>query len=626
MKKILWFIILIITGIFTVKAGTYYSEYGAYQLSHDYIEGTDTKEVNLIRYYNWYKKNRNLLDYELYDSSNTFDTADCYYTDLTAYSSFKPLEHESRFIESQDTYIYQIPNKVRYIHLTNLQGSYRSIRITELMVFINEIEIDYDYTCDGCWGEFDEHIHNGIWNENESYIANGGSLIIDLKKEYSITELNLVFYLFDMADTIKTYTIGFSINPQYVYAPKSYSLDFYVSTAAESKRLSHTIYDMDINQSLWTNRYITLDRLKNGYITEEIHTAYRYKELWCRKYLDEIIYSNIYSDIPVDDYDLKDEDDYLEYYKYRVRSKITIEDNIIINSKDQEIDEYIDTTDQYIIKGEINFEKNGHYPVTIETSYALIDRDVVVDILENDLSSFNDKINEVKNKFYLLKESFILDNINQEIDSFKKNIESLYELLDYLNLKEKEIYEYLKKCIEFNNEVNDLKTEYFSQEMDFNIADNLIKELVNEYDLKEQFLKEIKEKRFAVNKYINDYLTNISNIYYNKIKELENDQSLINESIKEVIDNEKAIKNFYEEEILKLKENNQELEDENKYLIDQLNNAREVSKEESFNSSNYLLRIGQNEESILILILLILLMIISLIIHKLRKKSSEKKN
>ena len=65
---------------------------------------------------------------------------------------------------------------------------------------------------------------------------------------------------------------------------------------------------------------------------------------------------------------------------------------------------------------------------------------------------------------------------------------------------------------------------------------------------------------------------------------------------------------------------------ENKYLIDQLNNAREVSKEESFNSSNYLLRIGQNEESILILILLILLMIISLIIHKLRKKSSEKKN
>ena len=97
--------------------------------------------------------------------------------------------------------------EVRYIHLSNLQGSYGSLRISEIEVYVDNNKISYSYYCEGCNSDFKDHINNGKTIENMSYINNNGYLRIDLNNYYSIDRINLKLYLFDVGTTTKKYDI-----------------------------------------------------------------------------------------------------------------------------------------------------------------------------------------------------------------------------------------------------------------------------------------------------------------------------------------------------------------------------------------------------------------------------------
>lgn len=642
MKKILWIIFLLTISIFRVNASVYYSEYGDYTLSHQPIEESDLVDVEEVRYHKWYKNERTLLDYGLYESGGNFLTDDCYYTEPTAYSLTKPEEREGRIIESQNTYIYSMPKMVRYIHLTNLRGSYGSIRITELDVLIDGVSIDYDYTGEGCWGEFDSYIHNGVWEENESYIYNGGSLTIDLKEEYTIDKVNLIFYLFDMGSKTKTYTIGFSSNPKYIYGSKSYSLDFNMDYYSEVKKFSYNIYNMGINQSEWTYRYITLDRLSDGFINEEIETDYRYKELWCRKYSDSIVYSDDYSDVPIDDFDLKDENDYINYYNYREREKIEVLDEIIIDS-DNKLEDFINTNSSYEVEGDIDYTKNGSYLINIKTDYIDIERNVIVDILENtlyekdlEIDNLNDQIIDLNEQLELLRTSYLdeLNSLNQEIDLLnEENINYQEDLFNLFEEKEILINTYNNNILDLNNEINDLRVKNIDLDISLRKeCDLLIEELVNEYNEKLDELEQIKNLELSNVEKRNVYLEELNEVYYDKISELSNDTEVLNENVNLLVSQKKEMDDYYSNELLLLEEENNKLlkEKENlekniNFLTEDVEKGKKESNDLNTEINDYVLKIDRKNKNLYILIIVLFLNIFVFIYGKLRKKSNEKK-
>lgn len=206
-------------------------------------------------------------------------------------------------------------------------------------------------------GDFREHIHNGIYDENFSYIDNGGSLTIDLKQEYDADKVELVFYLFDMGTRTKTYYIYLSQDGVDKYVEQYFMWYFTLEHAKDSLIISHNVYNLNIPESIWTYKYETLEKLKSGYLYYDTITKYRYKELWCRRYNEYINYSNIYSDVPIDEYTSKDENDFIDYYKFRRRDKIEIPEEIKINEQNITLNDYIHSTSDYEIIGNIDYKK-----------------------------------------------------------------------------------------------------------------------------------------------------------------------------------------------------------------------------------------------------------------------------
>ena len=184
MKKFLWLIFFSLLFVSPIKAKVYYSEYSDFSdFQEERVDPTDVIDVKKESRYLWYKNNEVLNDYELYNSNDNFSD-DCYFTDYSPWMNEK-IENEGYISEERIKYDYILSKEIRYIHLYNLQGSYGAFRITELSVKYDNIPINYTYTCDGCWENFGDYINNGIYDENKSYIDNGGSLIIDLGKNIS---------------------------------------------------------------------------------------------------------------------------------------------------------------------------------------------------------------------------------------------------------------------------------------------------------------------------------------------------------------------------------------------------------------------------------------------------------
>ena len=221
MKKILWLIFLSFLIVTNVDAKVYYSDYSDFsQFQEEEVFPSDTVDVIKEKMYLWYKNVNKLGDYKLYNNVDSFSN-DCYMTEFTDWSNQK-IDNAGYNYEERNAYYYTMAKGIRYIHLYNLQGSYGSFRIPELDIQYKDKSIKYTYTCNGCLEGFDDYINNGIYEENESYIDNGGSLIIDLGKEYPFHLIDVIFYIFDLGNSDKTYTIGYSTDKENLLYYKQY--------------------------------------------------------------------------------------------------------------------------------------------------------------------------------------------------------------------------------------------------------------------------------------------------------------------------------------------------------------------------------------------------------------------
>ena len=281
MKKILWLIFLCLI-INKVDAKVYYSEYSEFSpFQEEEVTSSDTIDVIKEERYLWYKNVETLGDYKLYNNVDNFSD-NCYMTEFTDWDNQK-IDNIGYVYEERNAYNYTMSKGVRYIHLYNLQGSYGSFRIPELEIKYKDNSLNYTYTCEGCLEGFDDYIHNGIYEENESYITNGGSLIIDLGREYPIHLIDVIFYIFDLGNSDKLYTIGYSTDKNNIFISKSYNLKFSDWHWTNAVKIVQDISQLD--EKDWKYNEITIGIRNNDFvINKESIKQYRYQEKWCKVY------------------------------------------------------------------------------------------------------------------------------------------------------------------------------------------------------------------------------------------------------------------------------------------------------------------------------------------------------
>lgn len=474
MKKMIWLIFLFFP-ILEVNAETYYSDY---QISDEILELSDTVKIDEVKLYKWYEVGQ-ATKYSLAEGDDGYNCN----TITTNWQSEKREANESRIEEESKFFEYKLSNGVRYIHLTDLNGSYGALRITELSVTIDGEEIPYTYECDGCQPGFKQHINNGIWDENESYITNGGSLIIDLRSEYPASKINLTMYLFDLGSENKTYTIAFSTNKWDLYINKSYSHTFNDIHWENALRLDYSV--SSFNTGDWYTTITTNGSVDEDYVVSKkyVSSHYRYKELWCYyDYEANNYFDGYYENAPSEEA-IKTEE-YILDNRYYTRDKITIQDDIVLTSLDDNIEDYIESTTDYDL--EYNFDKtvNGTYPITIKTPYMTINKDVKV-LNKDTLIKDQEKEIETLKKENLTNQNSI-SQLQDNNKAYRDKIDELLKVNEKLNTD-------LKLVINHEQEL----TDYYDNKViacanDKELLDKQINDLNNE-------IKALEEKLTSTN-------------------------------------------------------------------------------------------------------------------------------
>ena len=614
MKKVLWFMVLMIIGTNFILANEIiysdYKEFGPY--SEEYIESNELVDVQKEERYLWYKEEKVIGDYKLYDGNDSFILDDCYDTEYSNWSTNYE-EKVGRKYEVRTVYNYELSKPIRYIHLTNLYGSYGAFRMPELIVKVNGEKINYAYTCIGCQSGFSKYINNGIYAENESYINNGGTLIIDLRKEYPAQNVEVIFYIFDIADDDKKYTISYSNDMTNLYVSKDYVYKFKDWYWGDSRMFSHNIKDLGVDKSLWTTNETSYSPLQSEYIlSENSYNEYRYKDTYCRTYTLNKIYSDIYTKDSNNDFNIKDETKSKVYYSYRTRDKLELKDNLIINTYDYNLEDFIisSSTDFEIIS-DININKNGTYNITFKSDTMEVKKIVEVDILENDVKAYKEEINLLNNKIKDLELKYktdieekdsIINNLKSELKECKENCEEKVSCLEkVIENKNNIIEQYKKENEDLINQIELLNNQIKVLEQNLNISNETISnlneeinKLKNDLNNKQQELNKLLEENNILKKTIQE-LKSINKDYINQIDKLEKINNEYSEKIKELEDKVNKLNNeissLFKEDSAKI----EEINNLNK-LINQYQNEINRLKEETYNTNELIKKLKQTSK------------------------------
>lgn len=676
-KKILWLLCLFPIFIGKVYASeVYYSEYTPFSdWSVEQVETSDIRNVEMENRYLWYRMDKALGDYAPYEKGGEF-TDDCYITEPTELSTDKPEEKEYRTIETVDQFIYQIAKGVRYIHFTNLKGSYSAIRFTELNVSIDGQDVNYTVECTNCRDGFEQNIHNGIIAENKSYVNNGGSFVIDLGKVYPLFKIDLHFYIFDMGTEDKTFTIGFSEDKTNIYASQSYTSQFTHTTASEAKYFRYSIYNMNIPEEYWLTTDVVWKPYFSEYkLSETFVSYYSYQEKWCRAYQDVKTYNDTYTKEATGNYIYRDDTRVRPYYRYQTRDKLELSDIDTITQRDFDMNRLvINSTQPYTIEQKIDFTKNGTYPVIFRVGNLEVAKDIHVQVLENQVDDYEAKIVELKaqineyqndisqlqeqlrqlqhtwqeektayeNRIDILEEQIL--GLQQELLSCQDDCAKKEECLNNLiNEKDKLLKEYEDKLLECSNQINTYQSQLQQRKEEVKQLKTQNKEYQKTINFLEKQMDEMIQNSKELNdKMIADYqnqLTgkdNLLDAYTKKINELTNQLNRIQQNIGQVVEERNQFQNENRElqKIIdgyqKQKENLQQQLDEQKAN----NNCGNISKELELSKqeknelnqklNNYILKIRRNEKGNWIWISSLILLFSCIVVLKGRKKSKIK--
>ncbi|MDD4283160.1 MAG: hypothetical protein PHX03_05170, partial [Bacilli bacterium] len=393
MKKLLITIIFILFTIKSVGASTntYYSEYSDYGPQSDVKpEETELVDVKKTIMYKYYKEEKNYGDYYLINNNNELfpyaDTNDFIKTGYTDWSENIPQNQVGRSIKNRDIYYYQNMKKIRYIHFTDIKGGKEQLNINEIIVTENNHNIPYTIYCNGCSTNFFEKITNEKINYENSYLLYGGYLRLDLGEYYNISDLNVKFYITDISNSEKRYSLSTSREEPFnskIYSNVMTKMYFKHNDYNEIKEISHKLDEINLISPEWETKiksYNPIIATKTRKV--EQRKEYSYQDTLYRHYNYQKNYTNDYYEESPLGYPIKDESEYIEYYQSRYRDKVTLKSKIIIENEEQKLEDFVveNTTNELNINGIINYEENGVYEVTYIFPFIQLDKLVYVNI------------------------------------------------------------------------------------------------------------------------------------------------------------------------------------------------------------------------------------------------------
>lgn len=484
MKKIVFILLLLPFCMGKVfAADVYYSEYTPFSdWQEEVVYKNDMMNVEEEVRYRWYKINQVPGNYELFQSDGLF-LNDCYQTPFTDWSTIQPSYHESRLVQERTKYTYKLDTGMRYIHLTNVSGSYDSFRIPELRTMIDGQDINYTYTCNGCNDTFDNHIHNGNVNENWSSLTNGGSLLIDLGRVYPAHKVELQFYIYDVGTDPKTYTVSFSKDGINMLGSQTYTLNFTGWEYSESAYRVHNIYNMGIGENIWTTTTSTYTPYNNEFqLSTTTQQEYAYTEKMCRTYTENKQYTTSYLKDGNSEFPNKDNNQSKIYYRYQTRDKLELADIHVIDKQTDNWDIFVlSASKPYQVTENIDWSKNGTYLVTFQVGDLEVNKEIEVELIENKIADYERQIDELTNQLQQLqmdkekqKEKYEkqISNLEKESDDLRQQLQSCEEmcrnekecLQEVIHQKEKLIQEYEAKILELSNALNEYQVRLEEQE------------------------------------------------------------------------------------------------------------------------------------------------------------------
>ena len=197
---------------------------------------------------------------------------------------------------------------------------------------------------------------------------------------------------------------------------------------------------------------------------------------------------------------IRDDMQYKDYYRYQTRDKLEIADEIVINSDEQSISDFIESSVQYEIITNLNIKKNGIYEAEIKTPFISVKKDVVVNIDENNNQGIFIPVvdNNVSDK--LIEENV---QLKMEVDNLLNKNNNLEEELNNLF---NDYYDLSNKNNNLEKEFNDLISDYSNL---LNKYNNLYSEVENkcEVELKEEKSTDLINR---VNELLNSNMLNIN--------------------------------------------------------------------------------------------------------------------
>ena len=494
MKKIIVLLLVVFSLNIKVQASTsdvYYSEYSDFsEYSEVQISSSELIDVDIERRYRWYKNNitsefllydEGIAKYELVDMENYQESE---YSD---WQYVKPNSITGRVIEETEEYKVRKLKPIQSLMIGNFSFNQDNVYLGEIEIYAGNHKIDFESICGGC--------------SEENNFESTGFMMIDFFEPYYMKDITIKFINTE-TEYINNFKI-YAVEPMMVDIPSNIYASYTYQSSQENNILL-TEKDFNIVNPRYEEEVIydvLPDVSSLDYV--EVNTKYRYQDKYYYFYNVEKEYiDGYYSDYPKY---IKDETDYKDYYRYRTREKIVIDNEMTITRYKEKLDDFVVATTDYQIESDINYLKNGVYSVRYITPFQTITKEVTVDIEENDLRT---ELEELKDQYNSLIEEY---NSNQkQIDELKDNIKTKEDMILNLEnsnlLNEQQLSSNIVKYEDLLSEYNQLNNKYQSTDISY------LNSLKQEQEKCSNELTTIKlknddyEKKLKLSNQANDYL------------------------------------------------------------------------------------------------------------------------
>jgi hypothetical protein len=341
----------------------YYSDYGDWSSwQTEEIFPDDLTMVEKEKRYRWYKREKIYSDNYYLSSYNDdifpyIDWDDYILGEYSEYSKEMPDSIPGRLIKQKKVYEYRNMKPIRYIYILNSHNGYYYFRIPEINVWVNDVMINYNYYCAFCSDNFKDYINDGNIFQSDVFIRSGYELRIDLGGYYDASDIKLDLYLYDPHLSHKTYEVIFSsyslFDSQRAFY-KAFDEEFYCNSIDEVKKFEYRVDTSWLDEPEWFDWEISEELVEES-LTTEVNsiTLFSYSDPFYRRYqiVNNYYDGRYYKDAPDVDY-IKDEEDYIYYYRYKIRELIETDndeeenDEEVENNKNIEDEELQNTEEE----------------------------------------------------------------------------------------------------------------------------------------------------------------------------------------------------------------------------------------------------------------------------------------